>query len=167
MEESFPNLDLENLQDEEEEILSDQEENSENSSEFHEILDDLNPDEDKTPIELLITAIEEKNFQEIQKILRIFPLSDSKNSQKIDVNELIDDESFLVDLAWREKNFELVQILLEANSKFPKDFNLDEFVHFGLKNFAQNMEKVHEFVKTDNLGGVKRVVGEYLDKKKR
>lgn len=107
-------------------------------------------------LDILKEAIETKNTSKVEEIL---------NDEKIlfDIDEIFSQNNSnltLIDLALRKNNFEVVKLLLEANSKFPSNFNTN-FNHFGLKTFANNMQKIHDFIKAKNLLKITEIIEQY------
>ncbi|KAG5669559.1 hypothetical protein PVAND_017446 [Polypedilum vanderplanki] len=87
---------------------------------------------DKFDRNLLIIAIECGSNKKVKELL-IFGF-DPDNSFK---------GKSAVSLAYENKNFDIVLTLLENNSKFPRNFNVDEIEHEGLKKFIEITREFH------------------------
>lgn len=68
-------------------------------------------------------------------------------------------EEYAIDLAYKNKHFEVVLALLEANSPFPKDFNVNS-ASDGVKEFVNLMKDMHEAINKDDKEKVQQIVEE-------
>ncbi|KAG5669561.1 hypothetical protein PVAND_017448 [Polypedilum vanderplanki] len=81
---------------------------------------------------LLVIAVESQSYEEVKELLEIglSPVSSFKGKS-------------VVDIAYENGNFDIVQILLENNSRFPKSFNAAQTKHDGLIKFDKITREFH------------------------
>lgn len=59
-------------------------------------------------------------------------------------------------MAYERRKFSTLLELLKSNSKFPRNFKISE-VAKEVKKFAQNMEKIHEFIRNENFEEIEEI----------
>lgn len=96
---------------------------------------------DKNGINLLMRAVDEgKHSELIDEILRL----------PFDVNQESDDGKTVADIAWKNKNYQILLRLLNANSTFPRNFDITEASN-EIKRFLTIIEDIHQAIRQNKL----------------
>lgn len=111
----------------------------------------------------LISAIEAGNAIKARKILQKLILEASIQQNQFDINESFthgESTTTFIDFAWSMKHFDIVLILLEANSKFPQSIILFDGTIMPkiLKNFMKTTNDFHKYVDEENIQKLTEII---------
>lgn len=125
------------------------------------------------PLNLLMAAIEAENIQEVKEILHNFIIVSTKTTKEpsdpeitLHINEKIDHDGLITSpvlLAHSKGNFDIVQLLLEANSTIPFDYpilNDDVELPASMRTFFKTMNTFHRYVHEENLEKLSEMIDE-------
>ncbi|XP_070502944.1 uncharacterized protein [Chironomus tepperi] len=78
--------------------------------------------------------------------------------QGFDLNILVANKT-AIDLAWENEHFDIVLLLLNANSVYPSKFN-DKKATKELKEFASQAQQLHNSIKNENIDEIKDILSQ-------
>ncbi|KAG5666719.1 hypothetical protein PVAND_014732 [Polypedilum vanderplanki] len=104
---------------------------------------------DSRGFNLLMIAVENEEIEILRELLKL----------PFDINHKSNEDEKAADIAWKNKNQEILLELLNANSTFPKDFDENK-CSGGIKNFLEISKRMHKAITDNNKGEVLNILKE-------
>lgn len=97
---------------------------------------------------LLTFAIKSSNLQGLELLLRC----------GVKINVAMKDDEIAADVAWSSKSIDCLTLLIKKDSRFPKNFNINEVNSNELKEIINKRNAFHKDIRSGSIDGVKNFI---------